>query len=86
MALARQHGKDDHRWGVVSEFVLKLSEPHYYQSPVVRYGYMRGSETVGYVRSIRQRYALYRGVKAKNSVNSVPQKSKNEKHRQKFNL
>ena len=86
MALARQHGKDDHRWGVVSEFVLKLSEPHYYQSPVVRYGYMRGSETVGYVRNIRQRYALYRGVKAKNSVNSVPQKSKNEKHRQKFNL
>ncbi len=86
MALARQEGRDARRWSVVSEYVLKLSQPEYYENPVVRYGYMRGSETVGYVRSIRQRYQQYRGVKTSSYGNSQPQKSRNERHREKFNI
>lgn len=62
MALARKYGRNPHRWDDVAEFVLKLSDPQYYTDPVVRYGYMRGRETVGYVARIRDRYAQYRGV------------------------
>ena len=56
MALARKYGEDAHRWSVVADYLLKLSLPEYYQDHVVRYGYMRGKETVGYVRAIRSRY------------------------------
>lgn len=62
MALARKRGKNHHRWNEVAPYVLALEKPQYYNDPVVRYGYMRGSETVGYVERIRQRYASYRGV------------------------
>jgi membrane-bound lytic murein transglycosylase F len=86
MALARNAGHNQYRWSEVSEFVLKLSQPQYYQDPVVKYGYMRGSETVDYVQKIRDRYQQYRGVKAKTQVSSMPQKSRNAKHRKKFNV
>lgn len=62
MALARKHGKNPNRWSEVQEFVLKLSTPAYYNDPVVKYGYMRGSETVDYVARIHSRWAQYRGV------------------------
>jgi membrane-bound lytic murein transglycosylase F len=62
MALARKHGRNPHRWGEVAPFVLRLSTPECYNDPVVKYGYMRGSETVDYVERIRSRYAQYRGV------------------------
>ena len=62
MALARKNGKNPHRWRDVAPFVLALEQPACYNDPVVKYGYMRGSETVGYVDNIRQRYAQYRGV------------------------
>lgn len=86
MELTRLHGGNARRWADVAVYVLKLSEPAFYQHPSVRYGYMRGSETVGYVRSIRQRYQQYQGVKAKAPLNSSPQKSRNKKHRQKFDV
>ena len=86
MELTRLHGGNALRWADVAVYVLKLSEPAFYQHPSVRYGYMRGSETVDYVRSIRQRYQQYQGVKAKAPLNSSPQKSRNKKHRQKFDV
>ena len=62
MALARKHGKDPHRWEHVSPFILGLSQPQYYNDPVVRYGYLRGQETYGYVNAIMERWQRYRGV------------------------
>ncbi len=62
MALAKKHGKNPHSWYDVSEFVLKLKDPAYYRDPVVKHGYMRGTETVDYVDRIMQRWAEYRGV------------------------
>ena len=61
MELARKHGHNPHRWEEVSPYVLGLREARYYNDPVVRYGYMRGNETVDYVDCIRQRWAQYRG-------------------------
>ncbi|MBQ7422430.1 MAG: transglycosylase SLT domain-containing protein [Prevotella sp.] len=56
MALARKYGGNQHAWSSVSQYILKLSASEYYQDPVVQYGYMRGTETVNYVSSIRKRY------------------------------
>lgn len=63
MALAKRDGRDSHSWAEVSRYVLMLSEPRYYRDPIVKYGYMRGSETVDYVYRIRQRWQQYSGVK-----------------------
>lgn len=62
MALARRDGHDPHRWSEVEPYILKLSSAAYYTSPIVKFGYMRGSETVNYVRRIRERWNQYRGV------------------------
>lgn len=86
MALTSKYGRNPHRWSDVSEFVLKLSEPRYYMEPVVKYGYMRGTETVDYVESIRKRWANYRrSAKGGNcfpgySGSASPQKAR-KKHR-----
>ncbi|MDD7318169.1 MAG: transglycosylase SLT domain-containing protein [Prevotella sp.] len=59
--LARKNGKNGERWGDVERYMLLLSLPEYYNDPDVRHGYVRSSETVDYVRSIRQRYSQYTG-------------------------
>ena len=82
MALAQKNGRNPRRWGDVEPFVLGLSRPEYYNDPVVKYGYMRGSETTEYVRKITERWNGYRGVKtirAGFSPNTVPQKAKRER-------
>ena len=61
MALARKYGRNAHLWESVSFYVLRLSEPKYYRDPVVKYGYMIGSETAGYVTSVLERYRSYGG-------------------------
>lgn len=83
MSLAHKNGRNPHSWQDVSEFVLKLSSPQYYRDPVVKHGYMRGSETVGYVENIRRRYEQYRGFASDVHVpgisgNPHPAKRKNK--------
>ncbi len=75
MALTQKHGKDHHQWSNVQEYVLKLSQAQYYNDPVVKYGYMRGTETVGYVSKIMQRYAGYRGQAHSSPMDITPQKA-----------
>lgn len=61
MALARKYGRNPQRWDDVAFYILGLQEARYYRDPIVRHGYMIGSETEGYVRSILQRYQGYGG-------------------------
>ena len=42
-------------------YVQNLSNARYYRDPVVRHGYMIGSETFGYVESIMNRWRQYGG-------------------------
>jgi membrane-bound lytic murein transglycosylase F len=59
--LAKKYGKDPNVWDDnVEVYIRKLSEPKYYHDPVCYYGYMRGSETFNYVRSIFIRYTEYK--------------------------
>ena len=60
MRLAERDGRDPHSWPCVREYVLRLSQPRYYQDTLVHHGYMRGQETADYVDKIRQRYQQYR--------------------------
>ncbi len=62
MALTKKYGGNQYNWGEVANYVLKLSTPAFYNDPIVKYGYMRGSESVDYVNRIRNRWAQYRGV------------------------
>ena len=64
MALCQRDGCNAHQWSDVSEYVLKLAQPQYYNDPIVKYGYMRGSETADYVAKINQRWDDYRKVKS----------------------
>ncbi len=62
MALVRKYGGDDHSWKDVSKYVLLLAEPQYFRDPVVKCGYLRGTETTHYVTAIRSHWAYYRGI------------------------
>lgn len=56
--LAASLGLDPNQWfGNVEVAMEKLSERRYFQH--ARFGYVRGHEPVGYVRSIRERYQAY---------------------------
>ena len=81
MALARKNGRDPQRWADVSPYILLLAQPEYYNDPVVEYGYMRGSETAGYVDKIMQRWNGYRGVKSPSvgGISGTPQRATHQK-------
>jgi membrane-bound lytic murein transglycosylase F len=71
----------------VAPYVLKLATPKYYNDPIVKYGYMRGSETVDYVAKIRQRHQGYMGVKVTAPLGYHPaQPRKAEKRKKKYDI
>jgi membrane-bound lytic murein transglycosylase F len=60
MALARKYGKNPHIWfNHVEYFLVKKSEPEFYNDPVVKYGYFRGRETVKYVQNTLDTFKKY---------------------------
>ena len=83
MALARKNGRNALLWRDVEPYVLGLARAEYYNDPVVKNGYMRGSETVDYVRKIQERWNGYRGVRTPragiSAPSGVPQKAKRER-------
>ena len=85
MALCQRDGRDSHQWSNVSEYVLKLAQPQYYNDPIVKYGYMRGTETADYVSKINQRWADYRQVKSpRQGFTQSPRKAQKQKN--KYNI
>lgn len=58
--LTRKYGHDADRWADVERYVPRMSERKFYNDPVVRHGYFRGSETYNYVRDIRARWEEYK--------------------------
>ena len=57
MRLCDKYGMDPTVWDDnVERALLMKSKPEYYNDPVVRYGYCRGSEPVAYVRDIMAFY------------------------------
>ena len=86
MALAKRDGKNPHLWRDVSEYVLKLATPKYYNDPIEKHGYMRGYETVDYVAKIRQRHQGYMGVKSPHLGFHPSQPRKADKRKNKYDI
>lgn len=61
--LTEKYDHDPNVWdGNVENFILRLSKKVYYKDPIVKYGYMRGSETYRYVREVFDRYTNYKSL------------------------
>ncbi|MBN2215616.1 MAG: transporter substrate-binding domain-containing protein [Bacteroidales bacterium] len=61
--LARKDGKNPDIWDdSVDLYLLKKSNPDFYNDPVVKYGYCRGTETFNYVSQIMDRYEHYKNI------------------------
>ncbi len=61
MALAEKYGKNKYLWDHhVAEFILLKSQPEYYQDPVCKNGYFRGTVTYNFVYDIINRAEYYR--------------------------
>ncbi len=59
--LARANGKNPNIWtDNVDFFILNKSNPEYYDSKLVRHGYLRGHETYNYVKEVTERYEMYK--------------------------
>ena len=57
IALAKKYGLNPEVWDDnVSKAILMKMNPKYYNDPVVKYGYCRGTETVDYVKKITNFY------------------------------
>jgi membrane-bound lytic murein transglycosylase F len=63
MNLAEKHGRNPLLWdNNVAYFLLKKTEPKYYNDPVVKMGYCRGYESVNFVSEILERYGEYKYI------------------------
>ena len=80
MALARKNKRNEKIWRDVEPYILLLAQPQYYNDPVCRAGYLRGSETYNYVRDIMDRWAKYRGQARHASSASTPMPAKKTKN------
>jgi membrane-bound lytic murein transglycosylase F len=63
MKLAEKHGRNPLIWNDnVAYYLLKKTDPSYYNDPVVKFGYCRGNEPVNFVSEILQRYSEYKYI------------------------
>jgi membrane-bound lytic murein transglycosylase F len=63
MKLAEKNGMDPHKWnGNVAVWLLKKSQPLYYNDEVVRNGYFKGVESVNFVSQVLERFEHYKNI------------------------
>ncbi|MEF8984720.1 MAG: transporter substrate-binding domain-containing protein [Bacteroidales bacterium] len=60
--LTEKYNGSPDKWENVKEYILKKSNPEYYNDEVVYYGYCRGIETYNYVDQILDRYEHYKNI------------------------
>ncbi|MFI3323884.1 MAG: transglycosylase SLT domain-containing protein [Rikenellaceae bacterium] len=58
--LANSFGEDSQSWEVISQYLVKMNDPDYYQHEVVQHGRFKGAgQTVAYVRNVMGHYEDY---------------------------
>jgi membrane-bound lytic murein transglycosylase F len=63
MKLAEKNGMDPQKWkGNVALWILKMSDPHYFNDIEVKYGYFRGNESVNFVNEVLERFKQYKNM------------------------
>lgn len=61
MALAEKYGRNPYLWEHhVDHYILLKSNEEYYQDPVCKNGYFRGTETYNFVRDVIERAEMYK--------------------------
>lgn len=61
--LARKLGANPDVWdGNVDRCLLSKANPQFYNDPVVKFGYCRGTETFNYVTQVLERYEHYKNI------------------------
>lgn len=61
MALAQKYGRNSNLWDHhVDHYILLKSNEEYYQDPVCKNGYFRGTETYNFVREVVERAEIYK--------------------------
>ena len=70
--LTEKYGGDPTKWSDVAYWMLKKSDPKYYNDPVVRHGYARGLEPVHYVAIILERFDHYRQFVTDDTTPAAP--------------
>lgn len=68
MKLAEKNGMDRQKWNSnVAVWMLKKSEPKYYNDSVVKNGYFKGKESVAFVNEVLERYEHYKNILPENN-------------------
>jgi len=62
MKLAEKNGMNPQKWNNVAIWLLKKSQPKYYNDIVVKNGYFCGTESVAFVSQILDRYEHYKNI------------------------
>jgi len=63
MKLAEKNGKDPQKWNDnVAVWLLKKSQPEYYNDIVVKNGFFKGTESVAFVTEVLDRYEHYKNI------------------------
>jgi membrane-bound lytic murein transglycosylase F len=61
--LAKKNGANPDVWdNNVAKFLLSKADPKFYNDPVVKFGFCRGTETFNYVTEVLERYEHYRNI------------------------
>ena len=72
--LAEKHGKNPQLWeDNVEYYLLKKSDSLYYNDAVVKSGYLRGTETYNFVKTIMYRYNHYLNIELVDLAQLFPQ-------------
>lgn len=67
MALTKKKGGNPKVWTDVAPVILRMSSPEYYMDPVVKSGYVRGSEVYNFLKSVQEIWADYRSIASERS-------------------
>jgi membrane-bound lytic murein transglycosylase F len=73
--LTAKYGGNPDAWSDVSEYLVKKSNPAYYNDPVVEFGYCRGIEPVNYVEVILETYETYLALNPDEVTESIDPES-----------
>lgn len=78
MKLAEKNGKDPQKWeDNVAIWMLKKSEPQYYNDEDVKNGYFKGTESVAFVDEILERFERYKNIIPAKSGRQISQAAEN---------
>lgn len=70
MKLAEKNGYNRAVWdNNVEEWLMKKSDPRYFNDTIVKNGYFRGKESVAFVREVLNRYDHYRNIVPESTAN-----------------